>query len=106
MSNNLVWSGVCNPCKMSGYTCCAHTPVFTETKEQPVGLSPEQFNSHVDDRLTKTGGMAFDTWSYIRELENKAHGNPTDGSATTDWRDYYDNDYTPHSAIEEDFNYA
>lgn len=70
------------------------------------GLACEPFNSHTDDRLTKSGGMAFDLWAYILTLENKAHGKPTGDTESEGWDSYYDNDYTPHSAIEEDFNYA
>ncbi len=81
------------------------SPKQTLDNEQPVELP---FNSHADKRLTKSGGLSFTVWSYILMLENKAHGNPT-GESVADqeaWREYYDNDHTPHGAIEEDFNYA
>lgn len=64
------------------------------------------FNSHTDKRLTKSGGMSFEVWAYILELENKAHGNPTGLTRPIMYADYYGNDYTPHGAIEEDFDNA
>lgn len=75
-------------------------------ESQPDELSPEFFNSHADHRLTKSGGIGFDLWCYILELETKAHDFPTGKARVGGWRDYYENDYTPHLSIEEDFNYA
>lgn len=77
----------------------------TSGNDQPVRLLGD-FNSHNDKLLTKSGGMGFTVWSYILVLENKAHGNPTGKTSPIDWWDYYENDHTPHSAIEGDFNYA
>lgn len=78
---------------------------YEAAKQQPDERT-EPLNSHADERLTKTGGMSFEVWSYILMLENKAHGNPTGYTAPIAWSEYYDEDFTPHEAIEEDFNYG
>lgn len=61
-------------------------------------------NSHVDKRLTKSGGMPFDIWAYILGVEMKAHDDPVGQIDPNDWQDFYDDDRTPHDALEEDFN--
>lgn len=61
-------------------------------------------NSHVDPRLTKAGGMPFDVWAYILVLEMKAHAEPVGAVEPEDYREFYDDDHTPHDALEEDFN--
>lgn len=63
-------------------------------------------NSHSDARLTKGGGMAFDVWVYILGLEMKAHADPMGAIDPVDWQEYYENDYTPHDAVEEDFDHG
>lgn len=63
-------------------------------------------NSHADARLTKSGGMTFEVWAYILGLEMKAHDNPVGEIDPLDWQEFYDDDHTPHDAIEEDFNAA
>lgn len=74
---------------------------------QGIWESPMTFNSHSDARLTKSGGLPFDVWVYIFRLENRCHGEPAVKDAEVnpaDWRDAYGDDYTPHDALEEDFN--
>lgn len=63
--------------------------------------------SFTDPALTKTGGLSWDAWRAALLSEMQRHGNPI-GPIEDDeaWRAYYDDDYTPHSAIEEDFNNA
>lgn len=61
-------------------------------------------NSHADIRLTKEGGFSFDVWLYVLELEMKAHASPVGEISPEDWRAYYDDNHTPHDAIEEDFD--
>ncbi len=61
-------------------------------------------NSHSDKRLTKSGGMEFDLWGYILRLEMRSHAFPVGEINPDDFRDYYDDDHTPHDAIEEDFD--
>lgn len=64
-------------------------------------------NSHADKRLTKEGGMAFDIWGYILTLENAAHNKPLGPTIDPeDWREDYDEDVTPHDALEQCFNDA
>jgi hypothetical protein len=63
-------------------------------------------NSHSDQRLTVTGKLPFEVWFYILKLENAAHHDPLNGAEmeAIDWRPFYDDDYTPHAALEEDFS--
>lgn len=64
-------------------------------------------NSFFDKRLTKAGGLAFDMWMYVLRLEMRAHDWPVGKDIKDeDWVDWYTDDYTPHGAIEEDFNNA
>lgn len=65
---------------------------------------PGSFNSHSDPRLTKSGGFDFDVWAYILVLEASRHGEPIGPIELNEWREFYDDDFTPHGAIEEDFN--
>lgn len=66
-------------------------------------------NSFSDALLTKAGGMSFEIWWYVLGLEMKAHDNPVgvlENDQAESWKEYFDCDYTPHDAIEEDFNNA
>lgn len=63
-----------------------------------------EINTHSERALTMTGGMAFEVWFYILLLENAAHHDPLGELMAGDWRNFYEDDYTPHEALEEDFN--
>ena len=60
-------------------------------------------NSHSWPDLKKSASMTAAVWLYILQLEMRAHGCPTNYSFAG-WEGYYDEDYTPHAALEEDFN--
>ena len=62
-----------------------------------------KLNDNADARLTMTGGMSFEVWMYILRLENAAHHDPLGEIEDADFRTFYDDDYTPHDALEEDF---
>lgn len=70
----------------------------------PTPTTSPAFNSHVDKRLTKEGGMSLDVWMYVLRLECKAHDDVACADDARDWVHFYDDDYTPHAALEEEFN--
>lgn len=62
-----------------------------------------EINDRSERALTMTGGISFEVWFYILLLENVAHEDPLGEMMAGDWREFYEDDYTPHDALEEDF---